>query len=141
MASCRTGDVAFVRAAISYGIDIEQLDDEIEPGCGKGRTGLQEAAARGHQEVVRVLLENSSRVDHQDYWNGRTPLMEAAKGGHAEVVMLLIKYGASTELRDFEGMTAYDWADQYNKKVEVENQIQLWKQLSDLDDNKNKRQL
>mmetsp|Transcript_6007 Transcript_6007/g.7333 ORF Transcript_6007/g.7333 Transcript_6007/m.7333 type:complete len:276 (+) Transcript_6007:107-934(+) len=139
MTSCRMGDVAFVRAAINYGIDIEQLDDEIEPGRGKGRTGLQEAAARGHIEVVKVLLENNPCVDHQDYWNGRTPLMEAAKGGHAEVVMLLIKYGASTELRDFEGMTAYDWADQYNKKVDVENQIKLWKKLSYLDDD-NKRE-
>eukprot|EP00471_Norrisiella_sphaerica_P006449 CAMPEP_0184488054 /NCGR_PEP_ID=MMETSP0113_2-20130426/10500_1 /TAXON_ID=91329 /ORGANISM="Norrisiella sphaerica, Strain BC52" /LENGTH=130 /DNA_ID=CAMNT_0026870525 /DNA_START=475 /DNA_END=867 /DNA_ORIENTATION=+ len=120
----------FVRAAIDNGVDIEQLDDEVDPGRGKGRTGLQEAAARGHVEVVEMILDQNPRIDHQDYWNGRTALMEAAKGGHAEVVMMLINSGASTEIRDYDGLTAYDWAEQYNRKADIEKQIKIWKKMS-----------
>jgi len=121
------GNVEFVKAAIEFGVDVEQVDDEVEPGRGKGRTGLQEAAARGHYEVVELILEQCPNVNHQDYWNGRTALMDAAKGGHGDIVMLLINAGAATEIKDFEGMTAFGWGEQYNKKVDIEHRIKLWK--------------
>eukprot|EP00467_Chlorarachnion_reptans_P009930 CAMPEP_0114530952 /NCGR_PEP_ID=MMETSP0109-20121206/25751_1 /TAXON_ID=29199 /ORGANISM="Chlorarachnion reptans, Strain CCCM449" /LENGTH=241 /DNA_ID=CAMNT_0001713673 /DNA_START=80 /DNA_END=805 /DNA_ORIENTATION=+ len=102
MPACRMGNVEFVKAAIEFGVDVEQVDDEVEPGRGKGRTGLQEAAARGHYEVVELILEQCPNVNHQDYWNGRTALMDAAKGGHGDIVMLLINAGAATEIKDFD---------------------------------------
>mmetsp|Transcript_31032 Transcript_31032/g.54476 ORF Transcript_31032/g.54476 Transcript_31032/m.54476 type:complete len:237 (-) Transcript_31032:426-1136(-) len=128
--SCRDGDAIFARNALENGVNVDQLDDEVEPGRGKGRTGLQEAAIRGHSEVVGVLLKYRPNLDHQDYWDGRTALMEAAKGGHVEVVRMLIHAGASLDLKDFEGMTAYDWADAYNNGVDLKKRFKLLDQIT-----------
>jgi len=44
--------------------------------------------------------------------------------------MMLINSGASTEIRDYDGLTAYDWAEQYNRKADIEKQIKIWKKMS-----------
>eukprot|EP00470_Lotharella_oceanica_P002069 CAMPEP_0170170178 /NCGR_PEP_ID=MMETSP0040_2-20121228/3139_1 /TAXON_ID=641309 /ORGANISM="Lotharella oceanica, Strain CCMP622" /LENGTH=184 /DNA_ID=CAMNT_0010409393 /DNA_START=140 /DNA_END=694 /DNA_ORIENTATION=- len=123
--ACREGDVTFLREALAFGVDVDQLDDEAEPGRGKGRTALQEASARGHVEVVKLLLEHQPSINHQDYWDGRTALMDAARSGHVEVVVCLIRAGASLDVRDFEGMTAYDWAESFNRNVDVSRRIKM----------------
>mmetsp|Transcript_32243 Transcript_32243/g.63003 ORF Transcript_32243/g.63003 Transcript_32243/m.63003 type:complete len:181 (+) Transcript_32243:133-675(+) len=123
--SCREGDITFLREALAFGIDVDQLDDEAEPGRGKGRTALQEASVRGNVKVVNLLLEHNPSIDHQDYWDGRTALMEAARCGHAEVVVSLIRAGASLDVQDFEGMTAYDWAERFNRNVDDKRRVTM----------------
>lgn len=46
-----------------------------------GNTALHCAAARGHTDVVQVLIEKGADVDLQD-GNGETPLMHAVAQGH-----------------------------------------------------------
>lgn len=49
--------------------------------------------AGGHENVVRVLLDNGANVeDHNE--NGHTPLMEAASAGHVQVAKILLEHGA-----------------------------------------------
>ena len=59
------------------------------------RTILHVAAALGHTEAIRVLLEYGAYVSVDDA-KLRTPLHEAAAGGHHSAVSTLLAAGAST---------------------------------------------
>ncbi|KAH9069639.1 hypothetical protein EDB83DRAFT_2582967 [Lactarius deliciosus] len=57
-------------------------------------TPLHLAAANGHLEVVRTLLEHGVDLSVATTADNRTPLHEASRGGHVDIVRLLIKNGA-----------------------------------------------
>ena len=58
----------------------------------RGNTAIAWAAWRGHEGVVRVLLEWSGiNPDTSDTIYGRTPLMLAIKNGHEGVVRILLE--------------------------------------------------
>ena len=82
-------------------------DERRAPG---GETPLMRAAARGHDDVVRVLLDagaeaNARRAD------GFTPLILAVFFGHEAVVRLLVERGADANARTSLGTTAARWAE------------------------------
>jgi Ankyrin repeats (3 copies) len=61
-----------------------------------GRTPLWWAAEKGHEAVVKLLLETGKAdVDSKDTEHGRTPLSWAAANGHEAVVKLLQSFIAS----------------------------------------------
>ncbi|KAK4233622.1 ankyrin repeat domain-containing protein, partial [Achaetomium macrosporum] len=62
------------------------------------------AAERGHEEVVRLLLEKGADCEVKDD-NGWTPLSYAAWEGHEEVVRLLLEKGPNLEAKDSGGRT------------------------------------
>jgi len=76
----------------------------IEAQYGDGNyTALSGAAAKGHEAVVRLLLENGADINH----NGWQPaLHHAAGGGHEAVVRLLIEKGANVKAKNKNGETA-----------------------------------
>ena len=51
------------------------------------------AAEKGHEAVVKLLLEKGADLESKDQ-DGRTPLIWAAEDGHESVVKLLIAKGA-----------------------------------------------
>lgn len=62
------------------------------PRC---RSALQSAAARGHLDVVDLLL-NGADVNGKPAWDsGQTALQSAASGGHVDVLKLLLDHGAA----------------------------------------------
>ncbi|KAM8748469.1 glutaminase kidney isoform, mitochondrial isoform 1-T1 [Acanthopagrus schlegelii] len=77
-----TGDVSALRRFALSSIDMEQRDYD-------SRTALHVAAAEGHTEVVRFLLE-ACKVNPvpRDRW-GNTPMDEAVQFGHHDVVTIL----------------------------------------------------
>jgi hypothetical protein len=75
------------------------------------RTPLSWAAARGHEEVVKLLLAKDT-VDHksQDLY-GQIPLLLAAGNGHEAVVeLLLAKSAILPDSKDKLGRTPLSWA-------------------------------
>ncbi|XP_042455509.1 E3 ubiquitin-protein ligase XBAT33-like [Zingiber officinale] len=54
---------------------------------------LHFATAKGHNEIVTLLLENGSDVNLRNYC-GQTALMQACRHGHWEVVQTLLIYGS-----------------------------------------------
>ncbi|MCO5594765.1 hypothetical protein L7F22_048798 [Adiantum nelumboides] len=65
---------------------IQDIDLNIADHCG--RTPLHIAAANGHLECTRVLLDNGADPNIQDF-DGSVPLWEAMKGRHVPVAELL----------------------------------------------------
>ncbi|XP_041937176.1 glutaminase a isoform X1 [Alosa sapidissima] len=80
-----TGDVSALRRFALSSMDMEQRDYD-------SRTALHVAAAEGHAEVVRFLLE-ACKVNPvpKDRW-GNTPMDEAVHFGHHDVVTILQEY-------------------------------------------------
>uniref|UniRef100_A0A672HCS2 glutaminase n=1 Tax=Salarias fasciatus TaxID=181472 RepID=A0A672HCS2_SALFA len=80
-----TGDVSALRRFALSSMDMEQRDYD-------SRTALHVAAAEGHTDVVRFLLE-ACKVNPvpRDRW-GNTPMDEAVQFGHHDVVTILQSY-------------------------------------------------
>jgi ankyrin repeat protein len=70
---------------------------------------LHAASARGHVDVVMLLLENRAQVNLRDI-NGRTALHHATRHLHYDVADGLVERGASISLEDVIGSTPIDLA-------------------------------
>jgi len=73
------------------------------------RTLLLWAAEKGHEAVVKLLLERGAQIESMDV-DRRTPLSWAAEKGHETVVKLLLERGAQIESRDLYNKTPLSWA-------------------------------
>ena len=79
-----------------------------------GWTALHYAASAGHLDIIRLLLENSAYIDAESP-NRSTPLMMAARYGSAAAVKLLLDQDADPHLKNQQGLTALDFAQQGNR--------------------------
>ncbi|XP_052887423.1 E3 ubiquitin-protein ligase XBAT33-like isoform X1 [Gossypium arboreum] len=67
---------------------------------------LHFAAAKGHNEIVALLLENGADVNSRNYC-GQTALMQACRYGHWEVVQTLLLFRCNVTRADYlSGRTA-----------------------------------
>jgi len=101
------GSVGIVVAVLGTGKEDVQATDF------NGNTAVAWAARRGHEGVVRILLERSDvNPDTADTEYGRTPLLWAAENGHEGVVrMLLERNDVNPNTADTEyGGTPLSWA-------------------------------
>jgi hypothetical protein len=80
-------------------------------------TALAYAAYKGHERIVRYLLERGARVN-ADAENGtiyvNTPLMMASIQGHQSTALMLLKAGADPMVRVVGGYTARELAAKYS---------------------------
>src|SRR6516164_6668264 len=65
-----------------------------------------EDGQRGHEAVVKMLLENGTQLESKDKKYGQTLLLWAAENGHEAVVKLLLEKGAELECKDNCGRTS-----------------------------------
>ncbi len=84
-----------------------------------GATALMFAAAKGHLDVVKLLVENGCNKDATKT-DGKTALMSAAQFGRIEVVRYLVKKGCNKDAKKLDGWTALLWAAR-NSHLEVVN--------------------
>jgi len=112
----RNGDTALMIAAFTGNLPaVQELLARDAQVNQVGWTALHYAAAAGHDDIVRLLLEEHAYIDAESP-NKTTPLMMAARGGFIMTVKLLLDEGADMTLKNDKGMTALDFAKQHDKK-------------------------
>jgi len=91
---------------------LEMKEWDVNATDSDERTALAWAARRGHEEVVRMLLERGGvNLHHVSTNNERTPLLLAAQGGHEGIVkMLLEREDVNLNRADKFGDTPLGWA-------------------------------
>jgi uncharacterized protein len=92
------GEVHVVMAALKHQPDMLKSTD-----C-RGRTPLIWASLGGHVELVRLLLDMGSAIDHGDS-NGFTALHWASCHGCTPLVRLLLERGADASVCTWHGKT------------------------------------
>ena len=98
--AARDGNLYFVKVLLRYGANIEargtiNIDGLVVEDC----TALWVAAAKGHFDVVRFLIEQNAEVDGRTSSNS-TPLRAAAFNGHLNIVRCLVENGADVNARN-----------------------------------------
>ncbi|HSR51298.1 MAG TPA: ankyrin repeat domain-containing protein [Acidobacteriota bacterium] len=89
------GWLPVLRLLLAHGVEGDQAAGK--ESCCPGQTPLMAAAAKGHSDVVKTLLERGANPDR---WNGEgwTPLHLAAREGHVDSVLHLLSAGASVDV-------------------------------------------
>ena len=112
---CREGNLAEVRAALTRGEDVNDMDLD-------GSTALMLAVEKKHNPIVKPLLDQPAvDVNVKDKW-GRTLLHIAAKNNNAEGArMLLLRKDICANVTNFFGNTALIIAieNKYNPIVKL----------------------
>ncbi len=93
-------------------IALIQAGSDVTCRHESGATALQAAAESGFNSVVRAILEGAPSLIHIYDNDDFTPLMAAARAGHDMVVSTLLNCGADASIKDSEGLTAADYANQ-----------------------------
>lgn len=114
--------------------DVRHLIGEIgvhpdAPAAGPpgGITALHLAAGRGHESIVRFLLQCGANVNARDGDGEWTPLMYAAyeNGAPFKMVRLLLEHEARPDLRDSMGRNALDLLrEQKNLRGKTQEQLE-----------------
>lgn len=110
------GDLAGLQAALGAGGDAQVRDRW-------GVTALMHGAARGHLEIVDLLLEHGADAAQTSH-AGNSALMAAVARGHLDVAARLLDAGCDAAHQNKWGLSAYDWAVWPSNSAETVNLLQ-----------------
>jgi ankyrin repeat protein len=86
---------------------------KLKPEIDRSRL-LNDSARDGNVAFIQMLLELGADINNKDQFL-ITPLMRVAAMGRADAVRFLLSHGANARLQNYEGNTAYDYAQQQNR--------------------------
>lgn len=116
--SAMAGRLPILKLLVGAGADVNEPYSDDSTDSPEGVIDL--AAAEGHLEVVKWLLDHGARINHiKDNKTRCFTLNNAARAGHLDVVKLLIERGAAVNA-EWAGMTPLDHALTYNKQHVVD---------------------
>ena len=98
----RQNNVSLVR----FLVNLSKFDVNTPDPDRDNKTLLHEAAALGHLEIVRLLVERGANVNNESL-GGEAAIHDAAENDQVEVVRYLAEHG-SVHLDDVEDMLPYD---------------------------------
>lgn len=101
VSAARDGDFQEAKGLLDYNPRLARYST-----FGVQNSPLHYSAARGHHEIVTLLIESGVDINLRNY-RGQTPLMQACQYGHWEVVQFLILFKANIHRADYiNGSTA-----------------------------------
>ncbi|KAG0046366.1 hypothetical protein BGZ83_008452 [Gryganskiella cystojenkinii] len=99
-----SGNADQVQEILLQAPELKESIDNLSSATGMNP--LHFAASRGHEDIVRILIDQAgAAVDIQDR-EGETALLKASYSGWFAVVCFLLKRGANVHQRDKDGWTA-----------------------------------
>lgn len=98
---------------------VERGADVNVTSADRNNTPLMEAAGRGMNTLVELLLNRNAEVNLQSD-NGQTALMLAVAEGFEDTALLLLRNGADPHIKDKLGMSARKYAELYGYARVVE---------------------
>lgn len=100
--AANSGDLPALQRALDQAVRIDASDES-------GESALMQAAALGHLEVVKALLDKGAALEFTNqmhpHQKGDTALLRAAYRGHADVFLYLLQAGANVQVRNQWGWT------------------------------------
>ena len=112
LAAAEAGNAKRLVSTLEYVRSINFTNDREE-------TALHKAAAKGHRNIIQLLLSKGASLEVKDM-DGSTPLHRAVRGGHTNTVELLLSKGASLEAKDTDGWTPLHYAARHGHTNTVE---------------------
>lgn len=109
------GYTEVVTLLLAHGAHVNYQADQIG-----GWSPLLCASAKNKGEVVEILLTHGAQINQVEK-GGYTPLMVAANNGHGEVVKILLAHGADKTIKNNDGKTALDLAQEQLASEKLEN--------------------
>jgi ankyrin repeat protein len=97
-------NLKIVQILLNAGADVNTLD-------GEGNTTLMMLDEETSEEIVNLLVKYGAKLDIQAKESKKTALIHAAMQDNYKAMRILIKAGANVNLRDSDGDSALDLAD------------------------------
>ena len=97
---------------VRYLVGLPQV--ELNDRGAYGKTALQCAVEKNHQDIMQVLIAAGADIDTKDK-DGSTPLLTACESGLLHVVKRLVEAGAGVRVTDNQGDTCLTLAAYYGR--------------------------